>query len=110
MKTGHLAIPILLGVGLLPAGACSDTHGPSVVALVIVAPAEGTLGVGDTLRLTAIVKDVTGNVLEGHPVSWKSGDPGTATVSATGLVIAVHASPLTAPIMATSENVTGYAS
>jgi hypothetical protein len=44
---------------------------------------------GDTLRLTATVRDTAGNVVSGSPVAWTSLAPGVASVSPTGLVTAV---------------------
>jgi hypothetical protein len=44
---------------------------------------------GDTLRLTATVRDTAGNVVSGSTVTWASNAPRVASVSATGLVTAI---------------------
>ena len=41
---------------------------------------------GDTLQLTAVARDATGQILAGLPVTWSSLGPGIATVSPTGLL------------------------
>ena len=63
--------------------------------------------VGQTLQLGAQVTDDQGNVLSGRPISFTSGAPAVATVSASGLVTGV--APGTATITATSEGKTGTA-
>lgn len=52
------------------------------------APAENALLVGATVQLSASARDAGGAVLE-RRVTWASTDAGVATVSSTGLVIAV---------------------
>ncbi len=79
------------------------------VASVTVAPAAGTVTVGKTMRLTATVKDAAGNVLTDRPVTWASGNPSVASVSATGIVTGVKADPTSVTITATSGNVSGTA-
>lgn len=44
---------------------------------------------GDTLRLTATVRDTAGNVVSGSAVTWTSAAPAVASVSSTGLVTAI---------------------
>jgi len=77
------------------------------VASVTVAPATGTLGVGATLLLTATTKDSAGNILTGRSITWASGTPAVATVSA-GVVSGVAAG--SAIITATSEGHAGTSS
>src|SRR3989475_9643098 len=77
------------------------------VASVTVSPASVNILVGATVQLTATLKDSAGHVLSGRTVSWTSGDPVVATVSASGLVTGLTVG--TATITATSEGVSGAA-
>jgi hypothetical protein len=56
---------------------------------------------GNTLQLTATVRDGNGNVLDGRAVTWASSAPAVATVSLSGLVTAVASG--TALVTATSD-------
>src|SRR5579884_3208043 len=78
------------------------------VASVTVAPASATLAVGQTVQLTATPRDSSGAPLVGRSVTWSSGNPAVATVSAAGLVTAAGAGATT--ITATSEGRSGTAS
>src|SRR2546426_752230 len=75
------------------------------VASVAVAPASASVAVSGTVQLAATMKDAVGNVLTGRVVTWTSGTPTVATVSATGLVTGVSAGPAT--VTAASEGKTG---
>ena len=79
----------------------------ALVASVSVIPATATVQVGDTLRLTTLVEDASGNILTGRRVVWATSSPPVATVSASGFVTAVTAG--TATITATSEGKSGTA-
>jgi pectate lyase len=60
---------------------------PGEPSRVEVSPASALLrSVGETVRVTAIVRDSEGTQLSGHSVRWLSRDPATATVDSTGLV------------------------
>jgi hypothetical protein len=78
------------------------------VAAVTVVPASAALAVGETVQFTATPRDSTGAALAGRVVTWSSGNPAVATVSAAGLVTAAGAGTTT--IMATSEGRSGTAS
>jgi uncharacterized protein YjdB len=78
------------------------------VAAVSVTPNNGTLQVGGTLQLSAIITDAAGVPLPGKIASWSSSDASVATVSSSGLVTAVGTG--TATITATSDGVSGTAS
>ena len=80
---------------------------PKPVSAVIISPGQGSVIVGQTLQLGGQVTDDQGNVLSGRPVTFTSGSPAVATVSATGLVTGV--APGSATITATSEGKTGTA-
>lgn len=80
---------LLLAGSLIFAVACGDSTGPKATPAheIIVSPVLPQVGIGDTLRLSAEVKDSVGNVLT-KTVTWSSSDESKATVSATGLVTA----------------------
>jgi len=75
------------------------------VASVTVTPNPATVGLGDSLQLTATLKDGSGNVLTGRAVTWQSTNSVVASVSNTGLVRALAAGDAT--ITATSEGKSG---
>src|SRR5260370_29846325 len=77
------------------------------VASVTVSPAPASVSVGQTVQLTATLKDASGNVLSGRTVTWASSAPTVATVSPSGLVSGVAAGSAT--ITATSEGQSGSA-
>ncbi|HVG44783.1 MAG TPA: Ig-like domain-containing protein, partial [Longimicrobium sp.] len=89
---------LLLAVAALPA--CSDgptdSDGPPLASLSI-SPAPLYLGVGDTMRLSAIGTKSDGTKTAPTP-SYKSSDTGVATVSGDGLVrgVAVGTTQITA--------------
>ncbi len=81
---------------------------PAPVATVTVTPATGSIGQGQTLQLSATLRDAAGNVLTGRPITWTTSSAAIATVSNTGLVTGVAAGgPVT--ITATSEGRSGSA-
>lgn len=77
---------------------------PVPVASVQVTPATATLLTGGTQQLTATPRSAAGAALTGRAVTWATGAPGIATVSAAGLVTAI--APGTALILATIDGVT----
>jgi uncharacterized protein YjdB len=93
-KTGVAAITVSAAV-------------PVPVASVSVAPATATLQVGGTLQLSAVTRDASNNVLTGRVISWASSNTAVATVSSSGLVLALATGPV--QITATSENQNGSA-
>ena len=105
------AAATLVACAVLACGG-DDGSGPGPVApptpvatTVEVTPATTELtAVGQTVQLTATVRDQNGGVMSGASVSWTSGDAAVATVDETGLVTAVS------PGMATIEATSGTAS
>src|SRR5205814_401065 len=75
------------------------------VASVSVNAATNSLVVGETIQLTAGVKDQAGAALTGRTVTWASSSSAVATVSASGLVAAVSSGSAT--ITAASEGKSG---
>lgn len=67
-------------------GTAAITVTPEPVASVDISPASGSVVVGSTLQLYATPRSVAGQPLSGRSVTWSSGAPGLASVSATGLV------------------------
>src|SRR5207247_310288 len=78
---------------------------PVPVASVTVSPATASVPAGQTVQLTATLKDANGNTLTGRTVTWSSDNTAVATVSRSGLVSGVVAGAAT--ITATSEAKTG---
>ena len=97
---------LLLSLAVL--GACSDSPtdpppgGTAVpVSTVVVSPDSARVTTGDTVRLSATLRDAAGGTLSGRVVAWTSTDTSIATVSSTGAVRGVGVGPVT--IIATSE-------
>jgi uncharacterized protein YjdB len=80
---------------------------PPAVNSVVVSPAEAEINVGSTRQYTALVTDAEGLGVPGAEITWKTGNPAVATVSATGLVTAVAEG--SAQITATVSGKTGSA-
>lgn len=89
------------------AAACSgeSTGGspaaPPAVARVELARAFDTVFVGDTLRLTAQLRDASGAALAGRPITWTSADPAVGSVDGAGTVVGL--APGQSVLTATSE-------
>ncbi len=103
---------LLVGAGVLLPLACSnEATSPAKpgapVASVTVTPAAASVVMTHTLQLAATLRDADSNALVGRPVTWTSGNPKVATVSATGLVTGVAAD--TATIVAASGGIRGTA-
>ena len=77
------------------------------VASVEVTPATSAIEVGETVALSATLRDADGDILTGPSVAWSSSDIPIATVDGTGLVTGVAAGEAT--ITATSQGVPGTA-
>ena len=96
------------------AGGCGDgaiepSAPPSPVpSAVTVSPASATLqSLGETVRLTAAVRDQNGQAMSGAAVAWASSNPSVATVDASGLATAVGNG--TATVTATAGAASGAA-
>jgi hypothetical protein len=77
----------------------------STVAVTITTPSIAMGTIGD--QASAVVKDASGNVLQGRLVTWQSSNTTVATVNATGVISAVGVG--TSTISATSETKSGSA-
>ncbi len=85
--------------------AIAGSQPPAPVATVTLTPAAATVNEGQTLQLTATLKDANGNVLTGRSITWSSSNSSAATVGASGLVTGKVAG--SASITATSEGQSG---
>lgn len=81
---------------------------PVPVSAVLVTPNDTTLTMGDSVQLAATTLDSKGDTLTGRAVTWSSSDTTIATVSATGVTVAV--APGSVTITAMSESASGTAS
>jgi alpha-tubulin suppressor-like RCC1 family protein/uncharacterized protein YjdB len=88
-------------------GTVTVTASPVPVSSVTLQPATASVAPGGSVQLSAVTKDVSGNVLPGRAVAWQSSVPSVATVSSNGLVIGVAMGNAT--VTATSEGVDGTA-
>src|SRR5256884_7913506 len=78
------------------------------VATVSVSPPTASIQPGQTVQLTATLKDASGTTLSGRTVTWSSNNTSVATVNGSGLVAGVPPGP--ARLSATSEGKSGTAS
>jgi hypothetical protein len=87
----NLRLPVVLLVVFVLA-ACSESPTanqepvPSTVELSVTTVSFGALG--DTVRVTAAVRDQSGGTMASVPVSWATSNGSVASVSTTGLVTA----------------------
>ena len=94
-------------------GAAGDVSDAVVVTVtqsagtVVVSPAEGTIALGDTLRLGAEAFDENGHAVDAAVFSWSSSNAGVARVDGTGLVEGVGEG--TARITGTAGDASGVA-
>ncbi len=80
---------------------------PVAVTQVAVTPLASEVLVGTARQLLAVARSATGTVLTGRTITWTSGAPGIASVSATGAVSGL--APGVAVIAATIDGITGFA-
>ena len=104
---GWAGVPVaLLVCGVLACG--DDPVEPPVATTVTVSPATASLAsLGETVQLSAMVRDQNGDVMTGAPVSWSSSDAAVASVNTSGLVTAAGNGMAT--ITATSATASGTA-
>jgi uncharacterized protein YjdB len=75
---------------------------------ITVNPNPGSVKVGNTLQMQAILRDANGNILVGRPIVWTVSDATRATISPAGVLSAIGTGTIT--VTATSEGVSGTAS
>lgn len=88
-------------------GTAAITISTAAVASVSVQPSTPSVIAGTSTQLTAVVRDIFGNVTANRAVTWSSSNTAIATVSQAGLVTGVAAGSAT--ITATSEGQSGTA-
>ncbi len=76
-------------------------------ASIVVAPTPATVAAGDTIHLTATVRDAGGRLIKNPSLNWTSSDPAIATVVSGGVV--AGASPGDVTITAASGTASGTA-
>ncbi len=86
-------------------GAAQVTVTPVPVAVVLVEPVDPVVAEGETMQLRATLRDAHGATLHGREISWKALPAGVASVSAAGLVTAIHEGVV--EVVATSEGISG---
>ena len=86
------------------AGLTDPVRRPTAISLNTAA---SSIGVGQSVQLSAVVRDADGNPISDEPVTWSSSDLRVATVSATGLVAAIAIG--SADVKASSGGVTAIA-
>jgi uncharacterized protein YjdB len=71
---------------------------PAAVATITLAPSPASLALGEAGYFTVTLRDATGNVLTGRPITWTSSLPSVASVAADGMVsgIALGSTVITA--------------
>ena len=114
--TYKLSRRLALIYAAVPLGAavsgCQIDHFPiaptSLVASVEISPSNLTLPVGESERLTAIMRDAKGGVLTDRAVTWASNDTLVVRLDPTGVLSARAAGG--AAVTATSEGISGTAS
>lgn len=88
---------IASATALMAAGCASGSSGsggsgsPAPVASVAITPAEVTMNRGDSMRLSATLRDGSGKPLQGKTVTWSSDDAAKVSVTAGGVVRALGA-------------------
>ena len=103
---GFRASPVLL-LALLACGEDPAAPALPVPTSISIAPSTVTLWRGVSFHLTATVRDQNDRPMSAVAVTWRSGDPSTATVDATGLVTAVGSGETT--VTATAGAASGTA-
>jgi uncharacterized protein YjdB len=100
------SVAALLAACALGAAGCGDSPtSADPVQQVVIEPATPEVALGETVQLTATVRDASGQPLAGRAVVWTSGDPATAVVDGNGLVTPARAGRV--QIAASSEGQSG---
>ncbi|MDE2980795.1 MAG: Ig-like domain-containing protein [Gemmatimonadota bacterium] len=118
MRRGRVSIPLFAVLAVLAwAASCGDgatappprpPPDPPRPTTVTVSPATSQLtALGETVQLTASVRDQNGQAMAGATVTWASSDAAVATIDASGLVTAVGNG--TATITAAAGSASGMA-
>jgi uncharacterized protein YjdB len=110
MKGSPQATAFLVCLGAVFSLSCNDGRpdltGPNRVAGLVVRPFTASLEVGESLRLTPVIRDLNGTILIGHPVIWTTSDPEVAHITSAGLVTAMRSGSATITAVADGERAT----
>ncbi len=94
-------------LGVVACGSSGPTGGGQHAATVTVNPPTTSLVAGDSVALTATVKDAQGNTISNPTITWSASDTNAVSVSGSGVVNTLLAA--TDTITATSGGVSGTA-
>ncbi|HTL94470.1 MAG TPA: Ig-like domain-containing protein [Gemmatimonadaceae bacterium] len=94
-------------LGVVACGSSSPTGGGQHAASITVSPPTASLAAGDSVALTATVKDAQGNTISNPTITWSASDTDAVAISASGVVSTLL--PATDTITATSDGVSGTA-
>ena len=100
-------IAIIEGTSEGITGSATITVLPVPVAAVAVTLSSSTMAIGTSQQATAVTRDAAGGLLAGRAITWRTGDPSIASVSAAGQVQAVSQGSTT--VIAESEGQSGSA-
>ena len=90
IRLSALLVALALAKGCGDGPAAPPTPDPSRPTTVVVSPATVELTAsGETVQLTAEVRDQNGGLMVGAAVRWSTSDPSVASVNASGLVTGV---------------------
>jgi len=84
----------------------ADLTAPSRGASLVVQPFMASLEVGETLRLTPVIRDSNGMILTAYPVTWTTSDPEVAHITSAGRVTGVRPGSATITAFADGERAT----
>jgi len=73
-------------LGVVACGSSSPTGGGQHAASITVSPPTASLVAGDSVALTATVKDAQGNTISNPTITWSASDTDAAAISAGGVV------------------------
>jgi hypothetical protein len=83
----HCLAAVALSFGIT---SCSEPAGPVPVATVVITPGQRTLrSLGESVQLSAVAKDASGNEIPGKVFTWSTAAPGVATVDQAALATAI---------------------
>ena len=94
-------------LGVVACGSSSPTGGGQHAASITVSPPTASLVAGDSVALTATVKDAQGNTISNPTITWSASDTDAVAISASGVVSTLL--PASDTITATSDGVSGTA-
>lgn len=93
--------------GVKATAAITVTQNPATVTSVTVSPQAPKLAVGETVQLTALLRNHLGQTVTGRTVTWTSADPSVATVTPDGLVRVVSTAKPSVYIQASVDGAAG---